>query len=115
MESPAEEEESAVRASVGDRIVIRGHRVGQPQRDCEVLEVMGADGGSPYVVRWGESGHETVFFPGSDATVKHFEHASQHDPACRPGRPRPAGDRGCDIRPPRRSASRRRVRGRPVP
>jgi hypothetical protein len=72
MASPAEEEEDAMRASVGDRIVIRGHRVGQPYRDCEVLEVMGADGGSPYVVRWAESGHETVFFPGPGASVKHF-------------------------------------------
>jgi hypothetical protein len=77
MMSLAEEEEDAMRASVGDRIVIRGHRVGQPYRDCEVLEVRGTDGGSPYFVRWSESGHETVFFPGSDATVKHFEPASK--------------------------------------
>jgi hypothetical protein len=68
-----------VRASVGDRIVIRGHRVGQPYRACEVLEVMGTDGGSPYVVRWAESGHETVFFPSPDATVKHFEHACDRE------------------------------------
>lgn len=65
-----------MRASVGDRIVIRGHRVGEPNRDCEVLEVRGADGGPPYVVRWGDSGHQTLFFPGLDATVEHFEPAS---------------------------------------
>lgn len=59
-------------ASVGDRIVIRGHRIGEPDRDCEVLEVHGADGGPPYVVRWGDTGHETLFFPGSDASVQHF-------------------------------------------
>ena len=53
-----------VRASVGDR-VIRGHR-----------EVRGSGGGSPYVVRWGDSGHETLFFPGPDATVQTFERAS---------------------------------------
>lgn len=56
-------------ASVGDRIVIRGHRVGEHERDCEVLEVHGEDGGPPYVVRWEDSGHECLFFPGSDATV----------------------------------------------
>lgn len=56
-------------ASVGDRIVIRGHRVGEPERDCEVLEVHGQDGGPPYVVRWADSGHECLFFPGSDAIV----------------------------------------------
>ena len=66
--------EDAMRASVGDRIVIRGHRVGEPNRDCEVLEVHGPDGGSPYLVRWGDSGHSTLFFPGPDASVEHFEH-----------------------------------------
>jgi Domain of unknown function (DUF1918) len=63
-----------VHASVGDRMMIRGHRVGDPGRDCEVLKVRGQDGGPPYVVRWGDSGHETLFFPGVDATVEHFEH-----------------------------------------
>jgi hypothetical protein len=65
-----------MQASVGNRIVIKGHRVGEPDRDCEVLEVRGEDGGPPYLVRWGESGHETLFFPGPDATVTHYEHAS---------------------------------------
>lgn len=56
--------------------MIRGHRVGEPNRDCEVLEVRGADGGPPYSVRWGDNGHETLFFPGVDATVQHFEPTS---------------------------------------
>lgn len=63
-------------ASVGDRIVVRGHSGDQPNRDCEVLEVRGSDGAPPYVVRWGDNGHETYFFPGSDAIVEHFEHPS---------------------------------------
>ena len=63
-------------ASVGDRIVVRGNRVGEPDRDCEVLEIRGPDGGPPYIVRWGETGHQSFFFPGSDAIVQHFEHAS---------------------------------------
>jgi len=67
-------EEAAVLASVGDRIVIRGHRVGEPDRDCEILEVRGSDGGPPYLVRWGDSGHESLFFPGPDASTQHFEH-----------------------------------------
>jgi hypothetical protein len=69
-------EEDAMRASVGDRIVIRGHRNGEHDRDCEVLEVRRSDGGSPYLVRWGDTGHESLFFPGSDASVQHYEHAS---------------------------------------
>lgn len=61
---------------MGDRIVIDGHRVGEPRCDCEVLEVRGRDGGPLYRVRWGDTGHEVTFFPGADATVQHFEHAS---------------------------------------
>lgn len=61
-------------ASAGDRIIIRGHRIGEPDRDCEVLEVVGSDGAPPYRVRWGDDGHEGLFFPGSDAVVHHFEH-----------------------------------------
>ena len=64
-----------MRVAVGDRIIIKGHHVGEPDRDCEVLEVRGADGGPPYRVRWGDNGHESLFFPGSDASVQHFEHS----------------------------------------
>ncbi len=63
-------------ANVGDRIVVRGHRTGQPVRACLVLEVRGSGGGAPYLVRWDDSGHETLFFPGSDATVEHADRAS---------------------------------------
>jgi hypothetical protein len=62
-----------MQASPGDRIVIKGHRVGQPDRDCEVLEVRGENGGAPYLVRWGDTGHEGLFFPGSDAVLHHFQ------------------------------------------
>lgn len=56
-------------ANEGDKILIRGHRVNDPDRWCYVLEVRGADGGPPYRVRWGEDGHESLFFPGPDASV----------------------------------------------
>ena len=62
-----------MRAAVGDRIVIKGHRVGEPDRDCLVVEVKDPEGGPPYRVRWGETGHESYFFPGSDAIVQHYE------------------------------------------
>ncbi|HVM65724.1 MAG TPA: DUF1918 domain-containing protein [Acidimicrobiales bacterium] len=64
-----------MKASVGDRIVVRGHHVGEVDRDGEVLEVHGPDGGPPFLVRWGDSGHTTLFFPGPDAKVQHFEPA----------------------------------------
>lgn len=62
-----------MRARIGDRIVISAHHMGGPTRDCEVIETRGPDGGSPYLVRWGDSGHETLFFPGPDANVQPFE------------------------------------------
>jgi hypothetical protein len=63
-----------MQAAVGDRIIIKGHHVGEPDRDCEVLEVQGPDCEAPYLVRWGDSGHETLFFPGPDASVEHYQH-----------------------------------------
>ena len=65
-----------MKATVGDRIIIKGHHLGEPERDCVVLEVRGPDGGAPYRVRWDEDGHESLFFPGPDADVQHFDHAS---------------------------------------
>ena len=60
-----------MRAEVGDRIIVRGHKVGEAERDGEILEVRGEDGAPPYVVRWSTDGHDSLFFPGSDAIVEH--------------------------------------------
>jgi hypothetical protein len=62
-------------ARVGDKMLIKGHRVGEPDRDGEIIEVRGTDGGPPYIVRWGDTGHETFFYPGADAVVVHYENA----------------------------------------
>lgn len=55
----------------GDRIVIRSQHVGGPVRDAEILEVEHEDGSPPYRVRWSDSGHEALFYPGSDAYIDH--------------------------------------------
>jgi hypothetical protein len=65
---------SVLRASVGDRLVIRGHRLGEIDRDGEILDVLGTDGAPPYLVRWEDSGHVSRLYPGSDAAVQHFPH-----------------------------------------
>jgi hypothetical protein len=57
-----------MQANVGDRIIVRSNKVGQPEREAEVLEVRGPDGGSPFVVRWTD-GHEALFYPGTDARI----------------------------------------------
>lgn len=37
-----------MRAAVGDRLVIKGHHSGEPDRDAEVLEVRGENGAPPW-------------------------------------------------------------------
>lgn len=64
-------------ASPGDQVVIRGHHLGEPDRDGEILEVLGENGGPPYRVRWEDSGEVSELFPGSDAYVRHLEHKGQ--------------------------------------
>lgn len=64
---------SFLRASPGDRLVIHGHHVGEPERDGEILEVLGEDGAPPYLVRWSDDGHVSRFYPSSDAYVEHFQ------------------------------------------
>ncbi len=59
-----------VKAAVGDRLVVRSTHVDGPVRDGKVVEVRGADGDPPFVVRW-EDGHEGLYFPGSDTVVHH--------------------------------------------
>jgi Domain of unknown function (DUF1918) len=65
-------ERSTLHARKGDRLVVRGHHQGEPQRDGEILQVLGANGAPPYLVRW-EDGHESEVFPSSDVYVEHFE------------------------------------------
>lgn len=63
-----------MRATVGDRLVVQSAHTDGPVRDGEILEVHGADGAPPYLVRWADSGHESLVVPGSDSFVEHFEH-----------------------------------------
>jgi Domain of unknown function (DUF1918) len=60
-------------ADVGDLIVIAGHRVGESERIAEILEVLGELPNERYRVRW-DDGHESVYFPGSDAAIKRATH-----------------------------------------
>jgi hypothetical protein len=60
--------EPSVKAAVGDRITVHGLHVGDGTRCGEVIEVKGASGEPPYVVRW-DDGREAVFVPGSGVRV----------------------------------------------
>jgi hypothetical protein len=57
-------------AHKGDRLVVRGRRQGDPDRDAEVLEARGDQDGPPFLVRWSDNGHTGLYFPSSDAFIK---------------------------------------------
>jgi len=59
-----------MRAVVGDRLHVRGHTVGQKDHTAEIIEVRGKHGAPPYLVRFPD-GHESLVFPGPDASVEH--------------------------------------------
>lgn len=60
-----------MKAQVGDRITIRGRKVDSPDRHGEVIEVRGADGDPPYVVKF-DDGHESIVYPGGDVVLEHL-------------------------------------------
>lgn len=57
-----------MRANVGDQLVVHGRNVGLPDHTAEIVEVRGAHGEPPYVVRFAD-GRESLVFPGPDAVV----------------------------------------------
>jgi hypothetical protein len=61
-------------ATPGSLLIITGHHVGEPDRCGEVLEVRGPNGTPPFLVRWDDTGHESLLFPGNDCVVKEFDH-----------------------------------------
>ncbi|MGI9645535.1 MAG: DUF1918 domain-containing protein [Ilumatobacteraceae bacterium] len=68
-----------MQAVVGDQLLIENHRIGQPTRRGEVVEVRGDDGRPPYLVRWDDDGHTTLLFPGSDCIVDHLAASAPRD------------------------------------
>lgn len=59
-----------MRAAVGDRLHIHGRNVGNADHLGEILEVRGADGAPPYLVKFND-GHESLVVPGPDCVVEH--------------------------------------------
>lgn len=58
-------------AQVHDQITVLAPNVNHARREGEILEVHGADGTPPYVVRWSDTGHEALYFPGPDTLIHH--------------------------------------------
>lgn len=59
-----------MKATTGDRLVVLGAHVDQKVRDGVVVEVHGAGGAPPYVVKWSDTGEQTLVFPGPDAHIE---------------------------------------------
>ncbi len=59
-----------MRAVVGDRLLVHGRTTATSDQSSEIIEVRGADGAPPYLVRHPD-GQEALVFPGSDASVEH--------------------------------------------
>ncbi|HEY7142884.1 MAG TPA: DUF1918 domain-containing protein [Streptosporangiaceae bacterium] len=58
-----------MQAAVGDRLLVHGNIVGRADRAGEIVEVRGAGGEPPYLVRF-EDGHTALMFPGPDAVIE---------------------------------------------
>jgi hypothetical protein len=69
-----------MRAAIGDRFCVRGNMVGQPERAGEIVEVRGARGEPPYLVRF-DDGHTGLVFPGPDAIIEHPRRKRKKGPA----------------------------------
>jgi hypothetical protein len=59
-----------MRAQVGDELTVMGRHQGDEERHGEIIKVDGPDGAPPYLVRW-RDGHDSLFFPSSDAEITH--------------------------------------------
>jgi len=58
-----------MRATAGDQITISTRRADPRTRAGRIVEVLGVDGGPPYVVHWADGGHSGLLFPGPDAEI----------------------------------------------
>ncbi|GAA4585657.1 hypothetical protein GCM10023194_28990 [Planotetraspora phitsanulokensis] len=62
-----------MRAAVGDRLIIESPPSGGAPRTGVITALYHSDGSPPYVVHWLDEAHETMFFPGPDAHIKHVD------------------------------------------
>jgi hypothetical protein len=67
-----------MKAAVGDWVLVRSHATDRPARRAEILGT-GSDGRPPYTVRWTDTGHEVIFFPGPDAEIVSAERLVELD------------------------------------
>jgi len=59
-----------MKANVGDRLIEEGTHVGDQRRVGVIRALRHEDGTPPYLVRWLDTGHESLVFPGSGARIE---------------------------------------------
>jgi hypothetical protein len=67
-----------MKAAAGDWVVVESTHLSEMRRHGQILEVHGPDGDPPYLVRWDDTGTETVFIPGPGAHIMTAEQLRQH-------------------------------------
>jgi len=68
-----------MRAQPGDWLVVESRADNKHAREAEVLEVHGANGAPPYLVRWLDDGREVLVFPGPEARFMTAEQVADRD------------------------------------
>jgi hypothetical protein len=58
-----------MKAKIGDRLVRHSTSADEPRHAGVIVELHHRDGSPPYLVRWPD-GHESLVYPGPDATVE---------------------------------------------
>ena len=68
-------------ATVGDWLIVAGPSDHSHERRAQIISVSAPTGEPPYQVRWLDTGHVGLVFPGPDATVVSPEHLAEIDRA----------------------------------
>jgi len=69
-----------MKASIGDRIIVASNTLDRPVRDGRIVEVRDRDGQPPYDVFWSDTGRTSLFFPGVDTQIQHFDSEQTNPP-----------------------------------
>lgn len=69
-----------MQAHVGDRLILQGTHVGDHRRIGLITAVQHRDGTPPYEVRWLDTGHDALVFPGPDALIEPEQSAPRTAP-----------------------------------
>ena len=59
-----------MKAHIGDQVIVASAQTGAPARTGSIVELRHPDGTPPYVVRWDDTGHDGVYFPGTDGRIE---------------------------------------------